>query len=47
MSPQQNGPRYYRKALDNFDEALRLNSDNAMAKQLQERFRLGMGEATK
>ena len=47
MSPQQNGPRYYRQALDNFDEALRLNPDNAMAKQLQERFRQGMGEATK
>lgn len=45
MSPQQNGPRYYRQALDNFDEALKLNPDNAMAKQLQEQFRQGMGRA--
>lgn len=47
MSPQQNGPRCYLQALDNFDEAMRLNPDNAMAKLLQERFRQGMGEATK
>ena len=44
MRPQQNGPRYYRQALDNFDEALKLNPDNAMAKQLQEKFRQGMGQ---
>ena len=44
MSPQQNGPRYYRQALDNFDEALKLNPANAMAKQLQEKFRQGMGQ---
>lgn len=46
-SPQQNGPRYYRQALDNFDEALRLNPANAMAKQLQEQFRQGMRQASK
>jgi tetratricopeptide (TPR) repeat protein len=44
MSPQQNGPRYYRQALDNFDEALKLNPANAMAKQLQGKFRQGMGQ---
>ena len=47
MSPQQNGPRYYRQALDNFDEALRLNPANDMAKQLQEQFRQGMRQASK
>ena len=47
MNPQQNGPRYYRQALDNFDEALRLNPANAMAKQLQEQFRQGMRQASK
>ena len=47
MNPQQNGPRYYRQALDNFDEALKLNPKNEMAKQLAERFRLGMGERAK
>lgn len=47
MNPQQNGPRYYRQALDNFDEALKLNPDNAMARQLQEQFNLGMGAQAK
>lgn len=47
MNPQQNGPRYYRQALDNFDEALRLNPANAMAKQLQKQFRQGMRQASK
>lgn len=42
--PQQNGPRYYRQALDSFDEALRLNPDNALARQLQEQYRKGMGQ---
>lgn len=42
MSPQQNGPRYYRQALDNFDKALKLNPNNEMAKQLQQQFKQGM-----
>ncbi len=40
--PQQNGPRYYRQALGNFDEALKLNPDNKMARMLQQRFMQGM-----
>ena len=40
--PQQNGPRYYRQALDNFDEALKLNPGNKMARMLQQRFMQGM-----
>ena len=47
MDPQQNGPRYYRQALDSFDEALKLNPKNEMARQLAERFRQGMGEQAK
>ena len=42
MNPQQNGPRYYQQALDNFDKALKLNPNNEMAKQLQQQFRKGM-----
>ena len=41
-NPQQNGPRYYRQALDNFDEALKLNPKNAMAQMLLARFKEGM-----
>lgn len=40
--PLQNGPRYYRQALGNFDEALKLNPDNKMARMLQQRFMQGM-----
>ncbi|MST84341.1 hypothetical protein [Hallella mizrahii] len=42
-NPQQNGPRYYRQALDSFDEALKLNPKNALAQMLLERFKEGMG----
>ena len=41
-NPQQNGPRYYRQALDSFDEALKLNPKNEMAQILQARFKEGM-----
>ena len=41
-NPQQNGPRYYRQALDSFDEALKLNPKNEMAKMLLARFNEGM-----
>jgi tetratricopeptide (TPR) repeat protein len=46
-NPAQNGPRYYRQALDSFDETLKLNPDNQTAKQLQEMFKQGMGQACK
>lgn len=42
MNPQQNGPRYYRQALDNLDKALKINPGNMMAKMLSERFKEGM-----
>ena len=41
-NPQQNGPRYYRQALDSFDEALKLNPKNEMAQMLLARFNEGM-----
>ena len=44
-NPQQNGPRYYRQALDSFDEALKLNPKNAMAKMLLARFNEGMNSS--
>lgn len=44
-NPQQNGPRYYRQALDNFDEALKLNPKNEMAQMLLARFKEGMNSS--
>ena len=44
-NPQQNGPRYYRQALDSFDEALKLNPKNEMAKMLMARFNEGMNSS--
>ena len=44
-TPQQNGPRYYRQALDNFDEALKLNPKNEMAQMLLARFKEGMNSS--
>jgi tetratricopeptide (TPR) repeat protein len=44
-NPQQNGPRYYRQALDSFDEALKLNPKNEMAKMLLARFNEGMNSS--
>ena len=41
-NPQQNGPRYYRQALDSFDEALKLNPKNTLAQMLLARFNEGM-----
>jgi tetratricopeptide (TPR) repeat protein len=44
-NPQQNGPRYYRQALDSFDEALKLNPKNEKAKMLMARFNEGMNSS--
>ena len=44
-NPQQNGPRYYRQALDSFDEALKLNPKNEMAQMLLARFKEGMNSS--
>jgi len=39
------GATYYRDALDHFDQALRLNPDNQLAKSLQEQFQTNMRAA--
>ena len=44
-TPPQNGPRYYGQALDNFDEALKLNPKNEMAQMLLARFKEGMNSS--
>ena len=44
-NPQQNGPRYYRQALDSFDEALKLNPKNEMAQMLLARFKERMNSS--
>ena len=41
-NPQQNGPRYYRQALDSFDEALKLSPKNALAQMLLAKCKEGM-----
>lgn len=44
--PAQNGQRYYLQVMQNYEKALRLNPDNALAKQLQQQFMEGMKQAT-
>ena len=44
-NPQQNGPRYYRDALDSFSKALQLNPNNETARELQSKFNEGMNAA--
>ena len=46
QNPAQNGQRYYINVMQNFEKALKLNPDNALAKQLQEKFQEGMKQAT-
>ena len=46
QNPAQNGPRYYINVMQNFEKALRLNPDNALARQLQQKFLEGMQQAT-
>ena len=46
QDPAQNGQRYYLEVMQNYEKALRLNPDNALAKQLQQQFLEGMKQAT-
>ena len=46
QNPQQNGQRYYIDVLQNFEKALKLNPNNALAQQLQQKFQEGMRQAT-
>ena len=42
QNPAQNGQRYYMDVMQNYEKALRLNPDNQLAKQLQQKFLEGM-----
>ena len=46
QNPQQNGQRYYIDVLQNFEKALKLNPNNKLAQQLQQKFQEGMRQAT-
>ena len=47
QNPAQNGQRYYIDVMQNYEKALKLNPDNQLAKQLQEKFFEGMNNATR
>ena len=47
QNPAQNGQRYYMNVMQNFEKALKLNPDNQLAKQLQQKFFEGMQQAVK
>ena len=42
QDPARNGQRYYLDVMDYYEKALKLNPDNALARQLQEKFFEGM-----
>ena len=42
QDPVQNGPRYYLNVMQDYEKALKLNPDNELAKQLQQKFQEGM-----
>ena len=44
QDPAKNGQRYYLEVMQNYEKALKLNPDNQLAKQLQEKFFEGMRE---
>lgn len=46
QNPAQNGQRYYLDVMQNYEKALKLNPDNQLAKQLQQKFYEGMKHAT-
>ena len=46
QNPSQNGQRYYLNVMQNYEKALKLNPDNTLAQQLQEKFYQGMRQQT-
>lgn len=46
QNPAQNGQRYYIDVMQAFEKALKLNPDNDLARQLQQKFLEGMKQAT-
>ena len=47
QNPAQNGQRYYMNVMQNYEKALKINPDNQLAKQLQQKFFEGMQQARK
>ena len=47
QDPAQNGQRYYMNVMQNYEKALKINPDNQLAKQLQQKFFEGMQQAVK
>ena len=45
QDPAQNGQRYYIDVMNNYEKALKLNPDNALVQQLQQKFLEGMQSA--
>ena len=45
QAPAQNGQRYYMNVMQNYEKALKINPDNQLAKQLQQKFLEGMKQA--
>jgi hypothetical protein len=46
QNPAQNGQRYYMDVMQNYEKALRLNPNNGLAQQLQQKFLEGMKQHT-
>ena len=46
QNPVQNGQRYYMDVMQNYEKALRINPDNQLAEQLQQKFFEGMKQVT-
>ncbi len=46
QDPAQNGQRYYLEVMQNYEKALKLNPDNQLARQLQQKFFEGMKQQT-
>ena len=47
QNPARNGQRYYIDVMQNYEKALKINPENELAKQLQEKFEEGMRQATR
>ena len=46
QDPAKNGQRYYLEVMQNYEKALKLNPDNQLAKQLQQKFLEGLKQQT-
>ena len=46
QDPAQNGQRYYLDVMQNYEKALKLNPNNQLAKELQQKFFEGMKQQT-